>query len=114
MFPRLSNHVAPVTVRSGPLTAASTVEAVLTYYSDRTVEITSQGLNIDGNFFLLSDLGDVWHSEPAPEPNGSRKKGREIWAVWRGKELMLLRVTDKTRFGQIYRAIQRTLEQHPS
>jgi hypothetical protein len=78
------------------------------------VEVTSQGLNIDGNVFLLSDLGDVWHSEPRPEPNGSRRKGREIWAVWRGKELMLLRVTDKTRFGQIYRAIQRTLEQHPS
>jgi hypothetical protein len=87
---------------------------VFTYYSDRTVEVTSQSLNIDGQVFLLSELGDVWHSESEPAPSGSRRKGREIWAVWRGKERMLLRVTDKTRFGQIYRAIQRTLEQHPS
>jgi hypothetical protein len=87
---------------------------VFTYYSDRTVEVTSQALNIDGHVFLLSDLGDVWHSESTPEANGSRRRGREIWAIWRGKELMLLRITDKTRFGQIYRAIQRTLEQHPS
>jgi hypothetical protein len=78
---------------------------VLTYYSDRTVEVTSQALNIDGHVFLLRDLGDVWHSR-------SRSKGREIWAIWRGKELMLLHVKDTTRFGQIYRAIQRTLEQN--
>jgi hypothetical protein len=69
------------------------------------VEVTSQALNIDGHVFLLSDIGDVWHSR-------SRGRGREIWAIWRGKELMLLHVTDTTRFGQIYRAIQRTLEQN--
>lgn len=39
-------------------------------------------------------------------------KVHEIWAIWRGKELMLLRVSDETRFGKIYRSIQRALEQH--
>ncbi|MEV0456797.1 DUF6232 family protein [Catellatospora methionotrophica] len=36
----------------------------------------------------------------------------EIWAVWRGRELLLLRVNDEARFGRIYRSIQRALEQH--
>lgn len=36
----------------------------------------------------------------------------EIWAVWRGRELLLLRVADESRFGRIYRSIQRALEQH--
>lgn len=36
----------------------------------------------------------------------------EIWARWRGTEVMLLRTADKTRFGRIYRALQRALEQH--
>lgn len=36
----------------------------------------------------------------------------EIWAVWRGRELLLLRVADEARFGRIYRSIQRALEQH--
>jgi hypothetical protein len=69
MIPGLSIQFPPVTVRIGPLTMASMVGAVLTYYSDWTVEVTSLGLNIHGNVFLLSDLGDVWHSEPTPEPN---------------------------------------------
>jgi hypothetical protein len=37
----------------------------------------------------------------------------EIWAIWRGKEIMLVRVSDETRFGQIYRGIERALEQQP-
>lgn len=86
---------------------------MLTYYSDKTVEVTSRALNIHGHVFLLHDLGDVWHRESEPEASGAGRKAREIWAIWRGKELMLLRVSDKTRFGQIYRAIQRALEQHP-
>jgi hypothetical protein len=84
---------------------------VLTYYSDKTVEVTSQALNINGRIFLLRDLGDIWHRDAGPESNAGGRKAREIWAVWRGEELMLLRVTDKTRFGQIYRAIQRAFEQ---
>ncbi|MFC7763676.1 DUF6232 family protein [Catellatospora bangladeshensis] len=34
----------------------------------------------------------------------------EIWAVWRGREVLLLRVTDESRFGRIYRSIQRAME----
>lgn len=36
----------------------------------------------------------------------------EIWARWRGTEVMLLRTADRTRFGRIYRALQRAIEQH--
>lgn len=87
---------------------------MLTYYRDQTVEVTSRAINIDGHVFPLRELGDVWHRESGPGPKGARGKGREIWAIWRGKEVMLLRVPDKTRFGQIYRAIQRAFEQLPS
>lgn len=34
----------------------------------------------------------------------------EIWARRRGEELLLLRIADATRFGKIYRALQRALE----
>lgn len=36
----------------------------------------------------------------------------EIWARWRGTEVMLVRTDDRTRFGRIYRALQRAVEQH--
>jgi hypothetical protein len=32
----------------------------------------------------------------------------EIWARWRGTEVMLVRTADRTRFGRIYRALQRS------
>lgn len=35
---------------------------------------------------------------------------REIWVRWRDRDLMLLRTSDRTRFGRIYRAIQRAIE----
>lgn len=39
---------------------------------------------------------------------GSRQV--EIWAVWRGGPVLLLRTGDRLRFGKIYRALQRALE----
>jgi Family of unknown function (DUF6232) len=36
----------------------------------------------------------------------------EIWAYWRGTEVMLVRTADRTRFGRIYRALRRAIEQH--
>ncbi|MBB5869775.1 hypothetical protein F4553_003154 [Allocatelliglobosispora scoriae] len=38
----------------------------------------------------------------------------EIWATIGGAEQLLLRVTDAQRFGQIYRALQRAIENHSS
>jgi hypothetical protein len=35
---------------------------------------------------------------------------REIWVRWRDQDLMVLRTTDASRFGRIYRAIQRAVE----
>ena len=39
---------------------------------------------------------------------GSRQL--EIWARWRGREVRLLSTRDALRFGQIYRALQRAME----
>jgi hypothetical protein len=89
------------------------VEAVLIYYSDNTLEVTSRALNLYGHVFALRDLGDVWHCEAVRQPGRSRDSAHEIWAIWRGQTLMLLRIADDTRFGQVYRAIERALEQNP-
>ncbi|MEV4755393.1 DUF6232 family protein [Micromonospora sp. NPDC049559] len=35
----------------------------------------------------------------------------ELWVQHRGQEVMLLRTSDALRFGQIYRAVQRAVEQ---
>lgn len=35
----------------------------------------------------------------------------EIWARWRGTDVMLVRTADRSRFGRMYRALQRALEQ---
>jgi Family of unknown function (DUF6232) len=34
----------------------------------------------------------------------------EIWAQWRGTEVLLLRTGDALRFGRIYRALERALD----
>lgn len=157
---------------------------VLTFYRDRTVEVTSAAVHIHGRVFALSELEYVWHQEtqPVPEVRGRRTrrgalniglivaallavlaavylvtsaitdpgsaakvlvplgvvvllvalagpllewalhrldtsydmgtKVHEIWAVWRGKEMMLMRFSDVTKFGKIYRSIERALEHH--
>jgi hypothetical protein len=36
----------------------------------------------------------------------------ELWVRHAGQEIMLVRTTDALRFGQIYRAVQRAVEQH--
>ncbi|MFC7547489.1 DUF6232 family protein [Plantactinospora sp. GCM10030261] len=36
----------------------------------------------------------------------------ELWIQSRGQEIMLLRTSDALRFGQIYRAVRRAVEQH--
>ncbi|MGW4463136.1 DUF6232 family protein [Micromonospora sp. NPDC004704] len=36
----------------------------------------------------------------------------ELWVQRQGQELMLLQISDAMRFGQIYRAVQRAVEQH--
>ncbi|MEV4808337.1 DUF6232 family protein [Micromonospora avicenniae] len=42
---------------------------------------------------------------------GSRQ--RELWVRWQGRHVRLLRTGDALRFGQIYRAVQRAVEQAP-
>lgn len=36
---------------------------------------------------------------------------QELWVQYQGKEVMLLRTSNALRFGQIYRAVQRAVEQ---
>lgn len=38
----------------------------------------------------------------------------EIWARWRGREILLVRTGDRQRFGRIYRALSRALERTPT
>jgi hypothetical protein len=35
---------------------------------------------------------------------------QEIWAQWHGHDILLLRSSDRLKFGQIYRALQRAVE----
>ncbi|GIH04603.1 hypothetical protein Rhe02_26700 [Rhizocola hellebori] len=158
---------------------------MLTYYRDRTVEVTSVAVHIHGRVYALSELEYVWHLEVQADPSVRRRaasrgalnigvvvavilallgivflvtatltnpgtaaavlvplavvvllvamagpmlewvlhrfdrsydvgsKVHEIWCVRHGKELLLIRVADETRFGKIYRSIQRALENHP-
>ncbi|MEU4641696.1 DUF6232 family protein [Micromonospora sp. NPDC049460] len=39
-------------------------------------------------------------------------KVHELWVQHHGREVLLLRTPDALRFGQIYRAVQRAVEQH--
>lgn len=39
---------------------------------------------------------------------GSRQ--RELWVRWQGRPVLLLRTGDALRFGRIYRAVQRAME----
>jgi len=59
--------------------------------------------------FLAGPLADVLleHMDRS-YARGSREI--EIWALWRGQPVLLLRTGDQLRFGKIYRALQRALE----
>lgn len=41
-------------------------------------------------------------------------KVHELWVQYSGREVLLLSTSDGLRFGQIYRAVQRAVEQQPS
>jgi hypothetical protein len=45
---------------------------------------------------------------------GAREHGRyhELWVVRDGDQLLLLRMSDATKFGQVYRALTRAMEAH--
>jgi hypothetical protein len=59
--------------------------------------------------FLAGPLADVLleHMDRS-YARGSREI--EIWALWRGRPVLLLRTADQLRFGKIYRALQRALD----
>lgn len=151
---------------------------MITYYDDRTVQVTSTALRVDGRTYPLVELGMVWHRRGSRSwrvlagrgaigaaltgplvaaglgialalwlhrspvvtiaivgasvlvglgvgpladvlfehldrsyARGSREL--EMWARWRGQPVRLLRTRDALRFGQIYRAVQRAMEQAP-
>ncbi|MGB2567506.1 DUF6232 family protein [Micromonospora citrea] len=148
---------------------------MITYYDDRSVQVTSTVLRIDGRSVPLAEIGMVWHRRggrswrvlagrgalgaalagplvaaalgiglavwlhrsptvtlaivgasvlvglavgPLADfllefldrsyARGSREW--EMWARWRGRPVLLLRTGDALRFGQIYRAVQRAME----
>ncbi|MEV5692243.1 DUF6232 family protein [Micromonospora globbae] len=149
---------------------------MVTYYDDRSVQVTSTAVRVDGRTFPLAEISMVWHRRgsrswrvlagrgaigaamagplvaavlgialairldrsptvtvaivgvsvlvglavgPVADflfehldrsyARGSRQ--RELWVRWRGRPVQLLCTGDALRFGQIYRAVQRAVEQ---
>lgn len=63
--------------------------------------------------FLAGPLADVLlEFLDRSYARGSRQV--EIWALWRGSPVLLLRTGDRLRFGKVYRALQRALESRPA
>ncbi|TDB77335.1 DUF6232 family protein [Micromonospora sp. KC723] len=152
---------------------------MITYYDDRSVQVTSTAIRIEGRAYPLAEVGMLWHRRgsrswrvlagrgaigvalagplvaavlgiglavwlgrsptvtiavvgasvlvglavgPVADflfefldrsyARGSRQL--EMWARWRGRPVLLLRTGDALRFGQIYRAAQRALENRPA
>jgi len=148
---------------------------MVTYYDDKSVQITSEAIRIGGRRYPLRELARVWHSKGARSWRAIAGRGAlgmvllgplvaaaigffiaftlhtsttvtigivgvsclvglgvgpladfllehmdrsytrgsrslEIWATWRGQQVLLLETGDALRFGQIYRALQRALE----
>jgi hypothetical protein len=148
---------------------------MVTYYDDKSVQITSEAIRIGGRRYPLRELARVWHSKGARSWRAIAGRGAigmvllgplvaaafglvialtvhasldvtiaivgvscliglgvgpladfmlermdrsyargsrslEIWATWRGQQVLLLQTGDALRFGQIYRALQRALE----
>jgi hypothetical protein len=148
---------------------------MVTYYDDKSVQITSDAIRIGGRRYPLRELARVWHSKGARSWRAVAGRGAigmvllgplvaaafgivialtlrtsldvtiaivgvsclvglgvgpladfmlermdrsyargsrslEIWATWRGQQVLLLQTGDALRFGQIYRALQRALE----
>ncbi|MEU7978529.1 DUF6232 family protein [Micromonospora sp. NPDC049081] len=148
---------------------------MITYYDDRSVQVTSTAIRVDGRAFPLAEIGLVWHRRgdrswrvlagrgaigaalagplvaavigiavavwlhrsptvtlaivgasvlvglavgPVADflfdhldrsyDQGSRQ--RELWVRWHGRPVLLLRTGDALRFGRIYRAVQRAME----
>jgi Family of unknown function (DUF6232) len=147
-----------------------------TYYRDRSVEVTSERVTVDGHTYRLVDLGRVWHRRGGRSWRALAGRGAlgaamlvplvtaaiglvvavridaspgttvtliaaailvglaavpvadllldrvdrsydegsrclEMWAEVRGTAVLLLRTRNRRQFGQIYRAVQRALEQ---
>src|SRR5690349_9743214 len=109
-----------------------------TYYHDDAVHITSGGVHVGGAWYPLSTFTYVWHRRTgrlrhgayliasrtaalgvlvarlvgggmaARNGNGSGEQKQRLSGG--GEETMIYSTTDSTRFGQIYRALQRAIE----
>ncbi|WP_027658904.1 DUF6232 family protein [Salinispora fenicalii] len=148
---------------------------MVTYYHDKSIQVTSTAVQVEGRTFPLAEISAVWHHRgsrswrvlagrgaigaalagplvaavagialalwlgrsptitiaiigasvlvglavgPVADflfehldrsyARGSRRL--EIWIRWQGRPMLLLATADALRFGQIYRALQRTIE----
>jgi hypothetical protein len=145
------------------------------YYRDRSVQVTSTGIQVDGHLYRFDELSRIWHRRdqrswravagrgfwsltsispliaavigvviatqldvsagvravvvvaailvglaagPLMDPilgklDSSFDRGvhlHEIWAERNGEEVLVLQIRDASRFGRIYRAVQRAAE----
>ncbi|HET6215190.1 MAG TPA: DUF6232 family protein [Micromonosporaceae bacterium] len=104
-----TRRVALMAAPLAPVCAAIGVTALGLRHADspvvRVALLVIAGLLLLGTVPLLDlTLGQVERGYD----RGSRV--HEIWARWRGSEVLLVRTDDRTRFGRIYRALQRALE----
>jgi Family of unknown function (DUF6232) len=129
---------------------------MITYYDDRSVQVTSSAIQVDDQVYRFDDLSRVWHrrekkpwrelagrgfwgvtylfpfagaavgivvaailvglsAAPLLDPildklDSSFDRGlyvHEIWVERFGVEILVLQTRDGSRFGRIYRAVQR-------
>ncbi|MEU4676095.1 DUF6232 family protein [Micromonospora sp. NPDC023737] len=97
---------------AGPL-AAAVLGVGLALWLDRspTVTIAIVGASVLVGLAVGPVADFLFERLDRSYARGSRQ--RELWVRWQGRPVLLLRTGDSLRFGQIYRAVQRAVEQAP-
>ncbi|MET7750259.1 DUF6232 family protein [Micromonospora sp. NPDC005367] len=97
---------------AGPL-AAAVLGVGLALWLDRspTVTIAIVGASVLVGLAVGPVADFLFEYLDRSYARGSRQ--RELWVRWQGRHIRLLHTGDALRFGQIYRAVQRAVEQAP-
>ena len=94
----------------GPLVAAALgIVVAVRLHTSSTVTIAIVGVSILVGLAVGPVADYVLEHVDRTYTRGARRL--EIWAQWRGGPVRLLQTGDALRFGQIYRALERAVEQ---
>lgn len=111
---RLAVRLGLITLLVAPFAARTTV-ATRIWTSDRSLadKLTNEAVlvvvSLTALALLLPLIEIVLTRLERSYDRGAR--AREIWVRWQDRNTMLLRTADAARFGRIYRAIERAVEQ---